>query len=104
MQRRIEQANSDWKSVHRFKNANEVLALQWQKRIERLLLLLVAVGENQSFNVLLTLAEEHVLGAAQSDALSPHPASAGSIVGGVGIGTHTKSTHCVGTRDESING
>ena len=57
-----------------------------QQRVERLLLPLLVVGDDQVLDQLAPLAEEHVLGAAQPDALGAEPPGAGGVLGGVGVG------------------
>ena len=86
MQRRVDQPDRDRQAVHRLEDLDEVLALQRQQRGERRLLAGLVLGQDQVLDQLAALAEEHVLGAAQADALGAEPAGAGGVLGGVGVG------------------
>src|SRR6185437_73171 len=97
MERRINQADRDRQAVHRLEQAGEIAALEWQKLIERRAARLRGIGENHFLNRLLALSaffgmleilEEHVLGAAKTDALRAHGASKASIVWRIRIGAH----------------
>ena len=52
------------------------------------LALVVGVGEDQPLDQLAAVAEEHVLGAAQADALGAEPAGAQRVLGVVRVGAH----------------
>ena len=86
VQRRVEQPHRDRQPVHRLEDPEEVLTLQRQQRRQCLLALLVAVGEDQPLDVLAAVTEEHVLGAAQPDALGTEPAGPLGVLRGVGVG------------------
>ena len=90
VQRRVDQPDRDRQAVHRLEDADEVLALQRLQRVERRLPLLVALGEDQLLDELAPVAEEHVLGAAQADALRAEPAGPLGVLGGVGVGAHVE--------------
>ena len=85
MQRGIEQADGHGQAVHRLEDSLEVVTLERQQLTQRRLALGVLLGEDQALDVLLALAEEHVLGPAQPDALSAHPPGAGGVLGVVGV-------------------
>ena len=53
---------------------------------------------------LAALAEEHVLGAAQADALGAEPAGAGGVLGVVGVGPHPQPAHPVGVGHDPVHG
>ena len=69
VQRRVEQADGDGQAVHRLEDALEVGALELLELVERGLLLGGVVGEDEPLHERQPVAEEHVLGAAQADAL-----------------------------------
>ncbi len=69
VQRRVEQPNGDRQPVHRIEDLDEVLALQRQQRVESLLAIFETGGQDERLDQCATRAEEHVLGAAQADAL-----------------------------------
>src|SRR3712207_7782885 len=50
--------------------------------------LLVGRGEDQVLDQLSTLPEEHVFGAAQTDAFRTEPTRPRGVAGGVGVGSH----------------
>ena len=56
----------------------------------------VVLGDDELLDQLASLAEEHVLGAAQADALGAEAAGAGRVLGGVGIGAHPQAARAVG--------
>ena len=70
MQRRVEQADRDRQPVHRAEDADEVVALHRQELGERALAAGEVVGEDHLAHGVDALGlEEHVLGAAEADAL-----------------------------------
>ena len=96
VQRRIEQPDGDRQPVHRLEDADEVLALQRQQLLQLGRLLLVGVGQDQPLDQLAPLAEEHVLGAAQPDALRAEAAGARGILRVVGVRAHRHAARAVG--------
>ena len=74
MQRRVEQADGDGQAVHRLEDALEVGALQLRELLERGALLRLVVGEDEPLHERQAVAQEHVLGAAEADALGAEPA------------------------------
>ena len=88
MQRRIEQPDRDRQAVHRLEDADEVLPLQRKQFGELPVAFLVGVGEDQRLDERAPITQEHVLGAAQPDALRAEPAGPGRVLGGVGVGSH----------------
>ena len=70
VQRRVERADDYRESVHRLEQAGEILALHGQELGEGLAAGLLVAGHDHCLHVLdAVLGEEHVLGAAQADAL-----------------------------------
>ena len=69
VQRRVDQPDGDRQAVHRLEDLDEVAALQRLERVQRGLPLVVVLGQDQPLDQLAPLAEEHVLGAGQADAL-----------------------------------
>ena len=76
VQRRVEQPDRDRQALHRAEDRGEVLDLHRQQRGQRLLPLVAGLGQHQALDELAPVAEEHVLGAAQPDALGAEPARA----------------------------
>jgi hypothetical protein len=88
VERRVDQPDRHRQAVHRLEDLEEVFALQGQQLGERVLLAGFVVRDDEVLHELPALAEEHVLGAAQADALGAEAARAGGVVGGVGVGAH----------------
>ncbi len=86
MQRGVEEPHGDRQPVHRLEDLDEVGPLEGQQLVEDHLPLVVGLGEDEVLDELAPLAEEHVLGAAETDALGAEPAGAGGVVGVVGVG------------------
>ena len=100
VQRRVEEPDGDGQAVHRLEDLGEVLALQRQERGQRLLDAGLVLGDDQLLHQLAPLAEEHVLGAAQADALGAEATCAGGVLGGVGVGPHPQAAGAVGVRHD----
>ena len=90
MQRWIEQPDGRRQPVHLFEDLGEVLTLQWQQCLERLIALLGRMGQDHPLDELSPVTEEHVLGPAQADALRAEVPSPCSVLRGVSVGTHHK--------------
>ena len=103
MQRGVEQADRDRHPVHRLEQLDEVGPLEREQLLEDLLALGVGLGEDELLDEDPALAEEHVLGAGQPDALGPEPPGPGGVVGVVGVGTHPHPPHPVGDADEPVD-
>ena len=89
VQRRVEQSHRHRQPVHRGEDADEVFALHQAELLQRLGLLGRRVREDHAaHDGQPVLAEEHVLGAAQADALGPEVARVGRVLTGVGVGPH----------------
>ena len=71
VQRRVEEPDGDRQAVHGLEDLDEVGPLERQQLVEDLLALLVGLGEDEVLDEQAAFAEEHVLGAAQADALGP---------------------------------
>ena len=96
MQRRVEQADRHRPAIHRREQALEVALLERQQLVQRRPPLLVGVGEDDPDHPLLALlAEEHVLGAAQADALGAEVARLARVLGRVGVGPHAERAQLV---------
>src|SRR5579875_1677464 len=85
MQGRINQANGYRQAIHGLKNADEITALKWKELFERPLPGFPTIGDDHFLNGelavnallrLLKIFEEHVLGAAKTDAFGAHFARA----------------------------
>ena len=65
--------------------------------------LVVALGQDQPLDELAALAEEHVLGAAQADALGAEPAGPRGVRGVVGVGAHLQPAELVGAAHQPVD-
>ncbi|CAM5529829.1 hypothetical protein SNARM312S_07686 [Streptomyces narbonensis] len=104
VQRRVEQADRDGQPVHGLEELDEVLLLQRQEGLQRLLALGVRVGEDEALDVLAALTEEHVLGAAQADALGAEAAGAQRVLGVVGVGADAQPADAVRVGHDAVHG
>ena len=93
---RVEQADRDGHSVHRLKNAEEVTHLDVEQLRKFCFTLVLMLGEDVVLQDHLPLAEEHVLRAAQADALRPELAAERRIVGRVRVRTYAHRAELVG--------
>ncbi len=62
------------------------------------------VSQDEALHQLAPVAEEHVLGAAQADALGTHTAGPGGVLGGVGVGAHVHTTGGVDVVHHPVDG
>src|SRR4029077_8200110 len=99
VKRRINQSDSYRKSVHDFKDANEVAPLVWQELVERFLPRDGGIGNNHlldcqlPLNALLRMFkifEKHMLGSDQADSFRAHVARFLRVIRGIGIRPHVK--------------
>ena len=65
---------------------------------------LVVLGQDQPLDVLAPLTQEHVLGAAQPDALAAEPARPLGVLDGVGVGPHPQPACLVGVGHHPVHG
>ena len=70
---------------------------------QRGLLLVLAVGQDQPLDVLAALAQEHVLGAAQADALAAETTRTLGVFRGVGVGLDTKAPLRVCVYEDAVD-
>ena len=103
MQRRVDQPDRHRQAVHRLEDPAEVVALQRQQLGQRGLLPASSLGDDQVLDELAALAEEHVLGAAQADALGAEPPGPGGVLGGVGVRAHPQPAYVVGVRHHPVD-
>ncbi len=104
VQRRVQQPDGDRQPVHGLEELDEVGLLQREKGTECLLALGVGVREDEALDHLAPLAEEHVLGAAQADALGAEATGARGVLGVVGVGPHPQPAHAVGVGHHPVHG
>ncbi len=97
VQRRIEGADGDREAVHRAEDADKIVALIGQQFAQRRAAVLLVVRQDHRAHVRQTVfGEEHVLGAAQSDAFGAEGPRLQSIAGNVGIGANTHAAEGLG--------
>ena len=105
VQRRVEQAHRHGQAVHGREDGLEVLLLDQAQLLEGVGLLLGRLSQDHAaHDGEAVLAQEHVLGAAQSDALGPELAGVGGVVTGVGVGPHGQVAlaDLVGPREHGV--
>ena len=88
MQRRIEQANNHIATGHGLEHRQEVLGLDLEQIGQGLLLHGLVVRQDEALDDVLTIAQEHVLGAAQADGLGAKLECELGILGVVGVDAH----------------
>ena len=89
VQRRIERPDGHRAAAHRPEDAGEVLALQRQQLGQRRAAVRLVLGDDHlAHRADLALAEEHVLGAAEADALGAEGHRGLGLIGLVGVGAH----------------
>ena len=97
VQRRVEQADGHRQAVHDPEELDEVGALHRQELVERRLPLGVGVGEDHLAHHRDPLGvEEHVLGAAEAEAVDAEVPGHARLGGGVGVGADPEVAHRVG--------
>ena len=102
MQRRIEQAHDDRQAVYRLEHAVEVARLGVEQIVDRLLAHVLVLVEDEGLDDLLAIAQEHVLGAAQADALRAEVAGQLGVLGVVGVGAHAQGAELVGPLQDGV--
>ena len=91
VQRRVEQPHGDGQAVHRVEDADEVGFLLRAQLLERGVFVGFVVGEDHALHDRQPVAEEHVLGAAQADALGAELAGALRVFGEIGVRAHPQA-------------
>jgi len=99
VQRRIKQTNCDRQAFHRFQDPDEIATLKRQKSRQRL----CALGHSGCHNHVMhdwkpLGLHEHVLGAAESDALRAELSCSRSILRRVGVRPDLHAAQLVGPR------
>jgi hypothetical protein len=102
VQRGVEQADRHRQAVHRLEDPEEVGPLEGLELPQRGQLLLVLGGEDEALHDREPVAQEHVLGAAQPDALGAEPARLGGVVGQVGVGADPETPEAVGPLEDGL--
>ena len=101
VQRRIEQPNGHRPAVHDLEQFDKIGALHRQQLGERGAARFLVVGQDHLAHRLdAVFVEEHVLGAAQPDALGAEAHCSLGIGRRVGIGAHAELAHFVGPADQ----
>ncbi len=101
VQRRVDQADRDRPAAHRLEDAHEVLALHREQLVERRLADRLVVGKDHVAHERHAVgAEEHVLSAAEADALRAECDRLSGMLGRVGVGADAQLAELVGPRHE----
>ena len=103
VQRRVEQPDGDGQAVHRLEDALEVGPLQLGELLERGALLRVVGGEDEALHDRQAVAEEHVLGAAEADALGAELARATSASSGRSALVRTFSARSLSAHPRTVS-
>ena len=105
VQRRVDEAHGHGLAVHDLQHLQEVLLLEPLQLVEgRLALGGAGGGEDGALDQGAALAQEHVLGAAQADALGAELDGALGVEGGVGVGAHAQAADLVGVGEDEVHG
>jgi hypothetical protein len=96
VQRRVNQPNGDGQPAHHLKDFEKVASLEGQQAAQRLAPLLFGLGEDHLLhNRQAFLAEKHVFGTRQPDALRAELQRFGGVVRVVGVRPHAQATELV---------
>ncbi len=104
VQGRVEQAHRHGQPVHRLEDPLEVLTLHSAQFVERGGFALRRVGEDHAAHDRQPVPEEHVLGAAQADALRAVLAGPGGVLRRVGVGADPEcvAPHLIGPGEDGV--
>ena len=102
MQGRVEQADGDGQAVHGLEHGVEVAGLSLVEVLACLAANGLVVVQDVALDDLLAVAEEHVLGTAQADALSAEIASELGVGRVVGVSLNTKLTNLIGPGKDGL--
>ena len=103
VQRRVEQPDRHRQAGHRLEDGLEVGLLERQEPVERVATpRLVAREDHLLHDGQPLLAEEHVLGAAEADALRAELACLRGVVGVVGVRAHPEAAQAVGPLEDRL--
>ena len=93
MQRRIDGANGDGLALHFLEHAVKVLPLQWEQLLQGGAAVLLVVGKDHALDDRdAPFAEEHVLGAAETNATRAKRVGELRLIGQIRIGAYTHPT------------
>ena len=104
VQRRIDQPDGHRLPIHSQQQRLEVSSLQRFELRQSLLLLLRRFGQDEVFDECSTLTQEHVLRAAQADALGAEASRSAGVVAGVCVGPDLQASPAVGHLHQPVNG
>ena len=102
VQRRIEQPDRHRQPGHRLEDPFEVRLLERQQAIERRAPARLRVGEDHLLHDREPVAEEHVLGPAETDALGAELARARRVLRVVGVRAHLEAAQLVGPAEDRL--
>ena len=103
VQRRVEQPDGDRQALHRLEDPLEVVLLERQQLVERRAAAGLVVGHDHPLHLRLAVGgHEHVLGAAQPDALGAEGARAAGVLGRVGVGAHAERAQLVAPAEQRL--
>ena len=103
VQRRVQQAHGDRQAVHHREQGQHVLALEHLQLVQENLPFRGGLGQDHGpHRIDATGLEEHMLGAAQADALGPQFPGFGGILGGFGVGAHPQAAVLVGPGQQGL--
>ena len=96
MQGRVEQANDNRQAVHSLEHAVEVARLSLEQLLDGFLANLFVLVQDEGLNDLLALAQEHMLGAVEANALGAEVAGKLRVGRVVGVGANAQAAILVG--------
>ena len=102
VQGRVKQADDDGLAVHGLEHTEEVVGLDLQQLAEGLLLSAGAVGQDEGLDDLLAVAQEHVLGAVETDALGAEVAGQLGVLGVVSVGADAEDAAAGGVATDLV--
>ena len=104
MQRRVEQPDRDGQPVHDASSSSTKSArCSGSSASSAAVARLVGVGEDHPLDEHAPVAEEHVLGAAQPDALGPEATRPRRVVAGVGVRAHPQAPDAIGVGQQPVD-
>ena len=102
VQRRIEQAHDDRQAVHGLEHAVEIARLSLEQVGDGLFAHGLVLVEDEGLDDLLAIAQEHMLGTVEADALGAERAGQLGIGRVVGIGANAQAAELVGPFEDDV--
>ncbi len=104
VQWRVEETHRDGETVHRLEDADEVGLLLRPQLFQRAVFVVGRVGEDHALHDRKPVAEEHVLGAAETDAFGAELARLGRVLGKIRVRADLHRAELVGPTEDDPEG